>query len=142
MHSLDNITTIYRGRRFWHTPIADQAIDRIINHFGDRANVPSELMIEFIKGIQKHGHPDGDPWEVFYEPCFVVKATAIAIVCESEDMPPELKKAFYAGGRFHVNKAALQRDGRAYHSRYGEYFYLTVPEGAIALPSANKLIAV
>ena len=40
----------------------------------------------------------------------------------------------YAGGVFHIQKAALQRDGKAYHSRHGEYFHLFAPETAIALP--------
>ena len=47
---------------------------------------------------------------------------------------------FYAGGTFHVSKAKLQREGKAYHSRHGEYFYLNAPEDAIALPEAQRAL--
>jgi hypothetical protein len=59
------------------------------------------------------------------------------IIVVSQDLSPEILEIFpdfYKGGKFHINKAKLQRDGRAYHSRHGEYFYIDVPDSAIALP--------
>lgn len=137
MYELENTKVLYRARRFWHTPVLCQAMDKILGHFGGRGHVPSEFMAEFIVGMQQHGFPDGDPIKVFYEPCPVVKIKPMTIAVESQNMPPEILEAFpdfYAGGIFHVNKAALQKGGKAQHSRHGEYFYLFAPESAIALP--------
>ena len=99
--------------------------------------MPAELMAEFIGGMQQHGFPDGDSWKTYFEPCPVIKIKPMTIAVESQNMSPEILEAFpgfYAGGIFHIQKAALQRDGKACHSRHGEYFHLFAPETAIALP--------
>ena len=143
MYQLENIAILYRGRRFSHTPILSQAIDKILGCFGGRGNVPPDLMVEFICGLQQHGLPDGDSWKIFYEPCSVIKSTTLELVCTSQNMSPEILEAFpdfYAGGTFHVIKAKLQREGKAYHSRHGEYFYLNAPEDAIALPEVQRTL--
>lgn len=145
MHTLENIKILYRARRFWYTPILHQAMDKILGHFGGRGHVPSEFMAEFIRGMQQHGFPDGDPIKVYYEPCPVVKIRSLTIAVQSQDMPPEIQEAFpdfYAGGTFYVNRVNLQREGKSYHSRHGEYFYLNAPESAIALPETNKSLEV
>ena len=137
MNELENIKVLYRARRFWYTPVLHQALDKILNHFGGQGYVPAELMAEFIGAMQQHGFPDGDPIKVFYEPCPVIKIKPMTIAVQSQDMSPEILEAFpdfYAGGVFHIQKAALQRDGKSYHSRHGEYFHLFAPETAIALP--------
>ena len=143
MYPLEDIATLYRGRRFSHTPILNQAIDKVIDYFGGRGNVPPDFMLEFICGLQQHGLPDGDPWKIFYEPCPVIKITTLEVVCTSQNMSPEILEAFpdfYAGGTFHVSKAKLQRDGKAYHSRHGEYCYLNAPVEVIALPEVQKTL--
>jgi hypothetical protein len=67
------------------------------------------------------------------------------VICISQTMPYEITKLypdFYKGGKFHINKAKLQQSGRAYHSRHGEYFYIDVPDSAIALPESKELLEV
>jgi len=150
LRSVENLTVLYRGRRYWHTPQLDQAMEKIINHFGDRKDIPSQFVIEFMDGINNYGLPKGEGWNVWYEPCPVVKTTCMTIVVESKPAPNELlqslfasrKSSFYVGGKFAVNKADLQRYGKAYHSRHGEYFYLNAPETAIALPQGLKQLEV
>jgi hypothetical protein len=142
MHELENIKLLYRARHFYYKPNFDRALKQIFDAFGGRSNVPFDLKVEFFEGIEKHGFPD-DPWKVFYEPCPVIKIKPMTIAVESQNMPPEIQEAFpdfYAGGIFHIQKAALQRDGKAYHSRHGEYFHLFAPETAIALPETKKLL--
>jgi hypothetical protein len=67
------------------------------------------------------------------------------VIVISQTMPYEITKLypdFNKGGRFNINKPKLQRDGRAYHSRHGEYFYIAVPDCAIALPESKELLEV
>jgi len=145
LHPVENLTHLYRGRGYWHTPELNQAIAKIINHFGDRVSIPPEFITEFMDGINRHGLPSGDGWNVWYEPCPVVKTTAMEIIVISKDMPPEIMELypdFYKGGKFHINKAKLQQSGRAYHSRHGEYFYIEVPDSAIALGESKELLEV
>ena len=132
LHSLNNITHLYRARRFWHTPQLDEAIAKIINHFGDRRDIPHEFKRQFCDGLRRHALPSTEGWNVFYEPCPIIKTTALEIVVHSRLFPPDVPFRC-DGGKFHVNKAKLQKDGRAYHSRHGEYFYLAIPKEAIAL---------
>jgi hypothetical protein len=64
------------------------------------------------------------------------------IIVISKDMPPEIMELypdFYKGGKFHINKAKLQRDGKALHTRYGEWFHISAPDSAIALPESKEL---
>jgi len=141
MHPVENLEVLYRARRYWHTPQLDQAIAKIIKHFGDRASIPLQFVTEFINGINRLHWNEG--WCTFYEPCPVIKTTALEIVVVSQDLPTEVLEQFpdfCSGGKFHVNKAKLQQDGKAYHSRHGEYFYLNAPETAIALPEGKKLL--
>lgn len=138
LHSVENLTVLYRGRRYWHTPQLNQAMAKIIDHFGDRASIPPEFIAEFVK----HPLPTTEGWNVWYEPCPVVRTTAMEVIVVSQDMPETIEDAFpdfYAGGKFNINKPKLQRDGKAYHSRHGEYFYINAPESAIALPETLRL---
>ncbi len=138
MHQVEDLKVLFRGRRYWHTPQLDQAIAKIVNHFGDRKDIPSEFIAMFMDGIRQHGLPEGEGWNTFWEPCPVIKTTAIEVVVYSQifsfDVPFNPN-----GGKFNVNKPKLQRDGKAYHSRCKEYFYINAPEGAIALPENKKL---
>jgi hypothetical protein len=145
LYSVENLTVLYRGRGYWHTPELNQAIAKIINHFGDRASIPPKFIAEFMSGIKRHGLPSGDGWNVWYEPCPVVKTTAMEVIVVSQDMPSEIMELypdFYKGGKFHINKAKLQQSGRAYHSRHGEYFYISAPDSAIALGESKELVEV
>lgn len=150
MHSVENLTHLYRARRFWHTPELNQAIDKIIKHFGDRASIPPEFITEFMHGIKRHGLSEKEGWNVWYELCPVIKVTALTVVVFSRPVPDELlsglfvgrKSSFYSGGKFAVDKPELQRDGKAYHSRHGEYFYIAVPNVAIALVERKELLEV
>lgn len=118
-----------------------KAIAKIINHFGDRKDIPSEFKHEFINGIKHHGLPDGEGWNVFYEPCPVIKITPMEVVVQSRLFPSDVP-FLCDGGKFNVNKTKLQRDGKAYHSRHGEYFYIAVPDSAITLPQSRQLLEV
>ena len=145
LHPVESLTHLYRARRFWHTPELDQAISKIIKHFGDRESIPLEFITEFMQGMRRHGLPDCDSWKTFYEPCPVVKTTPMEIVVVSQNMPPDILERFpdfYAGGKFHINKARLQRDGKALHTRHGDYFYVAVPDVAIALVECLKQLEV
>lgn len=145
LHSVENITVLYRGRRYWHTPQLNQAIEKVINHFGDRKDIPTDFIVQLMKGINQHGLPSGEGWNTFYEPCPVVKSTDLSIVVVSKDLYLEDLKFppyFCEGGKFHVSKTKLQKDGKAHHSRHGEYFYLNAPESAIALPQGLKQLEV
>ena len=145
MYPVENLTNLYRARRFWHTPELDQAIDKIIKHFGDRASIPPEFMTQFIHKIKRHGLPEKEGWNVWYEPCPVIKTTPMEIIVVSQNMPSDILEQFpdfYAGGKFHINKAKLQRDGRALHTRHGDYFYVAVPDVAIALVESKELLEV
>ena len=123
LHSVENLTILYRARRY---------------NTGNRG-----LSLSFKYHVLGGATPD--TWLTLYEPCPVVKTTAMEVVVTSQDMPPEIMELypdFYKGGKFHINKAKLQRDGRAYHSRHGEYFYIDAPDSAIALPESKELLEV
>lgn len=74
--------------------------------------------------------------KTWYEPCSVVKHTAKFIVVQSEAFPGS---PLYPGGEFYLNRSALTKDGFAYHSRHGEYFYLEQPELGDLFPSMSVL---
>ena len=123
LHSVENLTILYRARRY---------------NTGNRG-----LSLSFKYHVLGGATPD--TWLTLYEPCPVVKTTAMEVVVTSQDMPPEIMELypdFYKGGKFHINKAKLQQSGRAYHSRHGEYFYIAVPDSAIALPESKELLEV
>ncbi len=97
LHSVENLTILYRARRY---------------NTGNRG-----LSLSFKYHVLGGATPD--TWLTLYEPCPVVKTTAMEVIVVSQNIPLdilELFPDFYKGGKFHVNKAKLQRDGRAYHS--------------------------
>ncbi len=123
MHPVENLTILYRARRY---------------NTGNRG-----LSLSFKYHVLGGATPD--TWLTLYEPCPVVKTTAMEVVVTSQDMPPEIMELypdFYKGGKFHINKAKLQQSGRAYHSRHGEYFYIAVPDSTIALSESKELVEV
>lgn len=73
-----------------------------------------------------------DRWCVWYEPCPILKLTARYIVVESADYPDS---PLYKGGQFSVNRKQIEDNGKAYHSRHGEDFYLTPPSLGDLFPS-------
>jgi hypothetical protein len=134
MHQVESLTRLYRARRY-NTGNRGLSLPYQHIYFGDTAF----SWLNFI------GKSVSNTWLTLYEPCPVVKTTAMEVVVTSQDMPPEIMELypdFYKGGKFHINKAKLQRDGRAYHSRHGEYFYIAVPDSAIALPESKELLEV
>jgi hypothetical protein len=67
------------------------------------------------------------------------------VIVVSQNIPLdilELFPDFNQGGKFHINKARLQRDGKALHTRYGEWFHISAPDSAIALPESKELLEV
>jgi len=141
LHPVEDLTHLYRARRFWHTPQLNEAIAKVADCYSN--DVPPMFVTEFVNEINGEHWKDG--WAVFYEPCPVVKVKPMTIAVRSMDMPPEILKVFphfRAGGEFRVNKPELQRDGKAYHSRHGEYFYIAVPDTAIVLPQSRQLLEV
>ena len=123
LHSVENLTILYRARRY---------------NTGNRG-----LSLSFKYHVLGGATPD--TWLTLYEPCPVVKTTAMEVIVVSQNIPLdilELFPDFYKGGKFHINKAKLQRDGKALHTRYGEYFYVDVPDSAIALPESKELVEV
>ena len=74
--------------------------------------------------------------QTWYEACKVIKRTKKFVVVDSGDFP---ESPLYRGGRFSVNAEQLQKDGKAYHSRHGEYFYLEKPETGALFPSKELL---
>jgi len=121
LHSVENLTILYRARRY---------------NTGNRG-----LSLSFKYHVLGGATPD--TWLTLYEPCPVVKTTAMEVIVVSQNIPLdilELFPDFYKGGKFHINKAKLQRDGKALHTRYGEYFYVDVPDSAIALPESKELV--
>jgi len=134
MHQVESLTRLYRARRY-NTGNRGLSLPYQHIYFGDTAF----SWLNFI------GKSVSNTWLTLYEPCPVVKTTAMEVVVTSQDMPPEIMELypdFYKGGKFHINKAKLQRDGRAYHSRHGEYFYIAVPDSTIALSESKELVEV
>ena len=123
LHPVENLNTLYRARRY---------------NTGDRG-----LWLPYKYHVLEGATPN--TWLMLYEPCPVIKTTAMEIIVTSKNMPLEILAQFpdfKAGGTFHVNKAKLQRDGKALHTRYGEYFYIAVPDVAIALVESRELLEV
>jgi hypothetical protein len=134
MHPVENLTILYRARRY-NTGNRGLSLPYQHIYFGDTAF----SLLNFI------GKSVSNTWLTLYEPCPVVKTTAMEIIVVSQDLSPEILEIFpdfYKGGKFHINKAKLQRDGKALHTRYGEYFYIDVPDSAIALPESKELLEV
>jgi hypothetical protein len=119
----------------------------LFQEFGDRGVFPPDLFPDDY-GYQFFGsvfEPIDSAARIFYEPCPVVKITAMKIIVVSQTMPYEITKRFpdfKAGGKFNINKPRLQRDGKALHTRYGEYFYISAPDSAIALGESKELVEV
>lgn len=150
MHQVESLTRLYRARYFWHTPSLDIAMRNLFSEFGDKGVFLPELYsdgfgYDFFGSVFGQVSPHGECSRIFYEPCDVIKTTAMEIIVISKDMPSkilELYPDFYAGGKFHINKTKLQQSGKAYHSRHGEYFYIAAPDSAIALSESKELLEV
>jgi hypothetical protein len=147
MHSVENLTHLYRAQRYRHTPELNQAMRNLFRDFGDRGVFPPDLFpddygYQFFSSVFE---PIDSAARVFYEPCPVVKITAMEIIVVSQTMPYEITKLypdFKAGGKFNINKPRLQRDGKALHTRYGEWFHISAPDSAIALGESRELVKV
>jgi hypothetical protein len=74
--------------------------------------------------------------QTWYEPCKVVKRTKKYVVVESGNFP---ETGMYPGGTFHLNAEQLHQQGKAYHSRHGEHFYVQKPETGALFPSKELL---
>ena len=147
MHPVENLTHLYRARRFWHTHELNQAMRDLFQELGDRGvfppnSFPNDFGYKFFESVFE---PIDSAARVFYEPCPVVKTTPMEVIVTSQNMPSEILELFpdfKAGGTFHINKAKLQRDGRALHTRHGDWFYIAVPDVAIALVESRELLEV
>jgi len=72
-------------------------------------------------------------WHVYYEKCQVIerKPNYLTVVSQDMDIP-----GFYKGGKFRVKRDELQSEGKAYHSRHGEFFYITPLSDSSPLPGS------
>jgi hypothetical protein len=82
------------------------------------------------RGFYKNG------WKFWYEECPVLRHTTKYVVIESKDYPGTPLKP---GGKFSIPREALIQTGKAYHSRYGEYFYLEKPDQGFLFPSKDVM---
>ncbi len=145
MHPVENLTHLYRARYFWHTPLLNRTVAETLALFGDLDSFDKEFINNFLGSIHRQVVPSCQYSRIFYEPCVVIKTTAMEAICISQSMPDaimELYPDFHKGGKFHINKAKLQRDGKALHTRHGDYFYIAVPETAITLVESKELLEV
>lgn len=145
LHPVESLTHLYRARYFWHTPDIDRTVADILNLFGDLDSFDKEFVNQFLASLNRQPVSNCQSSRIFYEPCPVVKTTAMEVIVVSQNIPLDILELFpdlYKGGKFHINKAKLQRDGRALHTRHGDYFYVEAPEMAIALVEAKKLLEV
>jgi hypothetical protein len=113
MSQQQEITTVYRGRRW----VDMSATNEMVAAYRDGRKMTFESVMDGITQSQ-------DGWKTYYEPCPVIKRTAKFITVKSETIP---NSPFYAGGDFRLSIEDLHRDGKVYHSRHGEYFYLNPP---------------
>jgi hypothetical protein len=72
-------------------------------------------------------------WHVYYEKCQVIerKPNYLTVVSQDMDVP-----GFYKGGKFRVKRDELQSNGKAYHSRHGEFFYIEPLSDSSPLPGS------
>ena len=75
-------------------------------------------------------------WQCWYEECPVLHHTTKYLVIESKNYPGTPLKPV---GKFSVPREALVQTGKAYHSRYGEYFYLEKPSQGFLFPSKDVM---
>jgi hypothetical protein len=139
MHPVESLTRLYRARYYRHTPDLNRTVAETLALFGDRESIPTE----FMRGIKRHGLLLGEGWNVWYEPCPVIKTTAMEVIVISQNLPIDILQKhpdFKLGGKFHINKAKLQRDGKALHTRHGEYFFISAPDIAFSLVESKELV--
>lgn len=75
-------------------------------------------------------------WQCWYEECPVIRHTNKFVVVHSETYPDT---PLYPGGEFSLNRQKLIQDGKSYHSRHGEYFYLEKPSQGFLFPSKDVM---
>ncbi len=134
LHPVEDLAVLYRARHYWHTPSLDRNVCDILNMFEDYNELGNEFINELFASMSRKVLPDCASTRIFYEPCKVVKTTAMEIVVESVTMPSKILELYpdferCNGGTFNVNKARLQQHGFVKHTRrYAGYFYLAIPE--------------
>lgn len=77
-----------------------------------------------------------DGWQTYYEPCPVVKRSEKYLTVQSEEIDIA---GFYKGGTFKLKKSDLKANGKTYHSRHGEYFYVIALSDRAPLPTSAVL---
>jgi len=77
-------------------------------------------------------------WKAWFEACPVLKATPKRVTISSENYP---QTPLYPGGQFTLNAVKLTNEGKVYHTRHGEYFYLEPPRMGDLFPSQDILNA-
>lgn len=82
---------------------------------------------------------EGD--RTWHEPCPIIKQSKIYITVMSQTFTKGTDCGYelYKGGEFSVNAKALCENGKAYHSRHGEYFYLHKPTQGDPFPSIDLM---
>jgi hypothetical protein len=72
---------------------------------------------------------------VWFEECTIPKVTSLFVIACSVTYPT----IQYPGGNFQLSKENLQKFGKCYHSRHGEWFYLKKPRQGDLFPSKELL---
>ncbi|HEY9610547.1 hypothetical protein [Allocoleopsis sp.] len=75
----------------------------------------------------------GGEWYVYYEKCHIVERKPNYVTVESKDFGIS---GFYKGGRFRIKCEEIQYWGKAYHSRHGDFFYLSPLSDSSPLPGS------
>jgi len=75
-------------------------------------------------------------WFSWYEPCPILKHSPKFITVISQTFAGS---SLYPGGTFKLRRSSLIATGKCYHSRHGEYFFLTQPEQGALFPSDDVL---
>lgn len=78
----------------------------------------------------------GGDWRIWYERCPITARTISTLTVQSETFPDS---PLYPGGKFRVSRCNIETDGKAYHSRHGEYFYTEPQPDAFLFPSKQLL---
>lgn len=86
------------------------------------------LIIEVYRA-RRYYHDGGKTW---YEKCPVIKQTEKRLTVKSQNFPDT---PLSPGGTFQLNLQRLKEDGKVYHSKNHDYFYLVQPKQGDLFPS-------
>jgi hypothetical protein len=91
-----------------------------------------ELISEVYRA-RKYYHKEEKTW---YEKCPVIKQTEKRLTVKSQNFPDT---PLSPGGTFQLNLEKLKKEGRVYHSKNHDYFYLIQPKQGDLFPSKEVI---